>query len=139
MIGLVAELTGKVEYAQAAKENAEVELAEVKVQVSSKDKDLAAKDIEIAELKRRLREQVDKSESLEIDLEAEKRKAAFAEEAKQKAEEARAISSSALNVAQNNYAEAQGIVDTLVSEAEWMRGRGVVLVLFSSLYFGFIC
>ncbi|MFS8021278.1 hypothetical protein Hanom_Chr16g01425561 [Helianthus anomalus] len=100
----------------------------MKAQLSGKDKDLTAKDVEIAELKRRLREQVDKSESLEIDLEVEKGKAAFAEEAKQKAEEAHVISSAALNVAQNNYSKAQGIVDTLVSEAELMRGRGVVLM-----------
>ncbi|XP_035830832.1 myosin-6-like [Helianthus annuus] len=131
--GNVTELTGKVEDAQAAKEQAE---AELKAQVSSKDKDLAAKDVEIAELKRRLREQVDKSESLEIDLEAEKSKAASAEEARQKAEEARAISSSTLNVAQNNYAEVQRIVDTLASEAEWMRGRGLVLMANSILNAG---
>ncbi|XP_021985851.1 stress response protein NST1-like [Helianthus annuus] len=56
-----------------------IELAEVKAQLSGKAKDLIAKDVEIAELKRRLQEQVDKSESLEIDLEAEKGKAAFAE------------------------------------------------------------
>ncbi|KAJ0726329.1 hypothetical protein HanPI659440_Chr12g0469051 [Helianthus annuus] len=129
--GNVVELTRKLEDAQAAKENAEVELADVKSQLSRKDKDLVAKDVEIAELKRRLREQVDKSESLEIDREAEKSKAASAEEARQKAEEACAISSTALNVVQNNYAEVQGIVDTLSSEAEWMHGRGIVLVFFS--------
>ncbi|KAL9996672.1 hypothetical protein Hdeb2414_s0001g00008211 [Helianthus debilis subsp. tardiflorus] len=126
----VTELKRKVEDAQAAKEQAE---AELKAQVSSKDKDLAAKDVEIAEFKRRLRKQVDKSESLEIDLEAESSKAASAEEARQKAEEARAISSYALNIAQNNYAEVQGIVDTLASEAEWMRGRGLVLMANSIL------
>ncbi|KAM0022063.1 hypothetical protein Hdeb2414_s0023g00624321 [Helianthus debilis subsp. tardiflorus] len=71
------------------------------------DKDLVAKDVEIAELKRRLQEQVDRSESLEIDLEVEKGKAASAEEAKQKAEEARNVSTAALNVAQNNYSEVQ--------------------------------
>ncbi|MFS7913647.1 hypothetical protein Hanom_Chr02g00144141 [Helianthus anomalus] len=102
--------------------------ADFKAPISNKDKDLAAKDVEIAELKRRLQEQVDKSESLEIDLEAKKSKAASAEEASRKAEEARAIRSSALNVAQNNFAEVQGIVDTLASEAEWMRGRGLVLL-----------
>ncbi|KAJ0475614.1 hypothetical protein HanRHA438_Chr13g0581541 [Helianthus annuus] len=117
----------------AAKEQAE---AELKTQVSSKDKDLAAKDVEIAELKRRLQEQVDKSESLEIDLVAERSKAASAEEAKQKAEEARAITSSALNVAQNNYAKVQGIVDTLASETEWRRGRGLVLMANSILNAG---
>ncbi|KAJ0455186.1 hypothetical protein HanIR_Chr15g0748351 [Helianthus annuus] len=76
------------------------------------------------------------SESLEIDLEAEKGKAASAEEARQNAEEARAISSYALNVAQNNYSEVQGIVDTLVSEAEWLRGRGLVLMANSILNAG---
>ncbi|KAJ0945202.1 hypothetical protein HanPSC8_Chr03g0125521 [Helianthus annuus] len=99
----------------------EVELSEAKVQLSTKDKDLQAKDVEIAELKRRLDEQIDRCESLEIDLEAEKVKAIDAEEA-------RAVSTAALNVAQTNYSEAQGIVDTLVSEAEWMRTRGIVLV-----------
>ncbi|XP_021971090.2 uncharacterized protein LOC110866045 [Helianthus annuus] len=120
----VADLTSKVEEAQgerAAKQQMEVELTEAKVQLSNKDKDLHAKDVEIAELKRRLNEQIDRCESLEIDLEAEKVKAADAEEA-------RAVSTAALNVAQTNYSETQGIVDTLVSEAEWMRTRGVVLV-----------
>ncbi|MFS8023082.1 hypothetical protein Hanom_Chr16g01447311 [Helianthus anomalus] len=76
--GNVAELTGIVEDMQAAKEHVEIELGEVKAQVVSKDKDLTAKDVEIVELKRRPREQVDKSESLEIDLEAEKGKVASA-------------------------------------------------------------
>uniref|UniRef100_A0A251RRB2 Putative hemagglutinin, stalk n=1 Tax=Helianthus annuus TaxID=4232 RepID=A0A251RRB2_HELAN len=131
--GQVTDLKKKVGDAQAAKEQAE---AELKAQIFGKDRDLAAKDVEIAELKRRLQEQVEKSESLEIDLEADKSKAATAEEAKQKAEEARAISSSALNVAQNNYAEVQGIVDTLASEAEWLRGRGLVLMANSILNAG---
>ncbi|MFS7909210.1 hypothetical protein Hanom_Chr01g00092021 [Helianthus anomalus] len=56
-----ATLTKKVEDVKADKE---------RVEVASKDKDLHAKDVEIAELKRKLREQTDKSESLEIDLEA---------------------------------------------------------------------
>ncbi|KAF5801759.1 hypothetical protein HanXRQr2_Chr06g0251781 [Helianthus annuus] len=106
-----------------------VELADVKLQLSNKDKDLRAKDVEIAELKRRLNDQVDKCESLEIDLAAEKVKAGTAEEA-------RDVSTAALNVAQTNYSEAQGIVDTLVSEAEWMRNRGVVLVANSVLNAG---
>ncbi|XP_022024187.1 caldesmon-like [Helianthus annuus] len=128
----IVELTAKVEDAQAAqvaKQQIEVELADVKLQLSSKDKDLQAKDVEIAELKRRLNDQVDRCESLEIDLEAEKVKAATAEEA-------RAVNTAALNVAQTNYSEAQGIVDTLVSEAEWMRSRGVVLVANSILNTG---
>ncbi|KAF5797463.1 hypothetical protein HanXRQr2_Chr07g0280831 [Helianthus annuus] len=77
--GQVAELTWKVKDGQTTKERIE---AELKAQVSSKDKDLAAKDVEIAELKRRLQEQTDKSEPLEIDLEAERVKAATVEEAK---------------------------------------------------------
>ncbi|XP_021989416.1 caldesmon-like [Helianthus annuus] len=128
----IAELTARVEDAQAAqvaKQQIEVELADVKVQLSGKDKDLQAKDVEIADLKRRLNDQIDRCESLEIDLEAEKVKAATAEEA-------RAVSAAALNVAQTNYSEAQGIIDTLVSEAEWMRGRGVVLVANSILNTG---
>ncbi|KAJ0591846.1 hypothetical protein HanHA300_Chr03g0078031 [Helianthus annuus] len=125
-----ATLTKKVEGVEADKERVE---AELKAKVASKEKDLHAKDVEIAELKRRLREQTDKSESLEIDLEAEKVKAATAEEAKQWADEARDISTSTLNVAQNNYAEAQSIVDKLVSESEWMRNRGVVLMANSIL------
>ncbi|KAJ0643694.1 hypothetical protein HanOQP8_Chr16g0603391 [Helianthus annuus] len=121
----ITTLTKKVEDVGEDKECIE---AELQAQVASRDKDLHAKDVEIAELKRRLRKQTNKSESLEIDLEAERVKAATAEEPKQKAEEARDISTSALNVAQNNYSEAQGIVDTLVSEAEWMRNRGVALM-----------
>ncbi|MFS7959131.1 hypothetical protein Hanom_Chr08g00687041 [Helianthus anomalus] len=130
--GKVADLNAKVDDAQAAKiakQQIEVELADTKVQLASKDKDLQAKDVEIAELKRRLNEQIDKCESLEIELEAEKVKAATTEEA-------RAVSTAALNVAQTNYSEAQGIVDTLVSEAEWMRTRGVVLVANSILNAG---
>ncbi|KAM0038712.1 putative microtubule-associated protein 7 family [Helianthus debilis subsp. tardiflorus] len=128
----VADLTSKLEEAhgeKAAKQQMEVELFQGRVQLSNKDKDLQAKDVEIAELKRRLNEQIDKCESLEIDLEAEKVKAADAEEA-------RAVSTAALNVAQTNYSEAQGIVDTLVSEAEWLRTRGVVLVANSILNAG---
>ncbi|KAJ0462682.1 hypothetical protein HanRHA438_Chr16g0789101 [Helianthus annuus] len=80
-----ATITKKVEDIEADKEHVE---AELKAQVASKDKDLHVKDVEIAELKRRLREQTDKSESLEIDLEAERVKAATAEEAKQRVDEA---------------------------------------------------
>ncbi|KAM0040740.1 hypothetical protein Hdeb2414_s0012g00397621 [Helianthus debilis subsp. tardiflorus] len=123
-------LMKKVEDFEADKERAE---AELKAQVASKDKDLHAKDVETAELKRRLCEQTDKSESLEIDLEAEWVKAAIAEEANQKADEAHDISISALNVAQNNYAEAQSIIDTLASEAEWMRGIGNAFELDASV------
>ncbi|KAJ0539894.1 putative intermediate filament, rod domain, coil 1B [Helianthus annuus] len=118
----IATLKGKVKEFEADKGRVEAELT---TQVASKDKELAAKDVEIAELKRRLFEAPDMNESLEIDLEAERVKAETAEEAKKKAEEARDISTSALNVAQNNYVEAQTIVDTLVSESEWMRSGGI--------------
>ncbi|KAJ0538818.1 hypothetical protein HanHA300_Chr08g0279261 [Helianthus annuus] len=100
-----ATLTKKVENAEADKDRVE---AELKAQVASRDKDLHAKDVEIAELKRRLCEQTDKSESLEIDLEAERVKAATAEEDKQKADEAREISTSSLNGAQNNSSSLNG-------------------------------
>ncbi|KAJ0430095.1 hypothetical protein HanHA300_Chr17g0665031 [Helianthus annuus] len=126
----IATLKGKVEEAQVDKGRVEVELNAL---VANKDKDLATKDVEIAELKRRLFEARDKNESLEIDLEAERVKVDTTEEAKKKAEEARDISTSTLNVSQNNYAEAQSIVDTLVSESEWMRGRGVAAIANSIL------
>ncbi|MFS7999720.1 hypothetical protein Hanom_Chr12g01169761 [Helianthus anomalus] len=100
----IATLKGRVEEAQADKEHVE---AELNARVENRDKDLAAKD---------------------IDLEAEKVKAETAKEAKNAAVEARDISTSALNVAQNNYAKAQTIVDTLVSESEWMRSRGVAAI-----------
>ncbi|MFS7915730.1 putative intermediate filament, rod domain, coil 1B [Helianthus anomalus] len=81
----IATLKKKVEDVEGDKEHVE---AELKAQVASKDKDLKAKDNEIAELKHRLHEAIDKNESLEIDLEAERVKAATAEEAKQRADEA---------------------------------------------------
>ncbi|KAF5778300.1 hypothetical protein HanRHA438_Chr12g0557251 [Helianthus annuus] len=71
------------------------------------------------------RERVE-NKSLEISLAAEKVKA-------DTVEEARKISTSALNVAQTNYAEAQSIVDTLLSDSEWMREHGVAYVANSIL------
>ncbi|KAM0061670.1 hypothetical protein Hdeb2414_s0004g00138891 [Helianthus debilis subsp. tardiflorus] len=126
----VATLKGKVEEAQADRERVEVELS---ARIVNKDKDLSVKDVEIAELKHRLFEAHEKSESLEINLETERVRADTAEEAKKAVIEACDISTSTLNVAQNNYAEAQSIVDTLVSESEWMRNRGVAAVNFPSL------
>ncbi|MFS7938178.1 hypothetical protein Hanom_Chr05g00436351 [Helianthus anomalus] len=76
-----------------------IKIAKLNARMVNKDKDLAAKDVEIVELKRRLFEAHDKNESLEIDLKAERVKAETAEEAKKKAEEARDISTSALNMA----------------------------------------
>ncbi|KAJ0836614.1 hypothetical protein HanRHA438_Chr16g0768991 [Helianthus annuus] len=119
--------------------NLEVEIVtlkgkvELNAQIVNKNKDLASKDVEIAELKRRLFGAHEKSESLEIDLAAEKVKDDTTEKARKAAEEARNISTSALNVVQNKYAEAQSIVDTLVSESEWMRNQGVAAVANSIL------
>ncbi|KAF5802318.1 hypothetical protein HanRHA438_Chr06g0267331 [Helianthus annuus] len=126
----IATMKGKVEESQADKERVE---AELNVRGENRDKDLAAKDVEIAELKRRLFEAHEKNESLEIDLEAERVKAETAKEAKIADVEARDNSTSALNVAQNNCAEAQTIVDTFVSESEWMRSRGVTAIANSIL------
>ncbi|KAJ0764971.1 hypothetical protein HanPI659440_Chr08g0298241 [Helianthus annuus] len=128
------QMYGKVEEAQADRERVEVEL---NAQIVNKNKDLAAKDVEITELECRLYEAHEKSESLEIDLAAEKVKADTAEEARKAAEEAGNISTSALNVAQNNYAEAQSIVDTLVSESEWMRNHGIAAVSVSFFALGY--
>ncbi|MFS7945686.1 hypothetical protein Hanom_Chr06g00527141 [Helianthus anomalus] len=50
-----------------------------------------------------------------MDLEAKMEKAETAEEAKKAGVETRDISTSALNVAQNNYVVAQTIMETLVS------------------------
>ncbi|MFS7953663.1 hypothetical protein Hanom_Chr07g00621281 [Helianthus anomalus] len=105
----VASLKDKYEEAKSDRERAEI---------LSKDRDLAGKDAEIAELKHKLFEAQEKNDSLEIDLAAEKVKV-------DTAKEARKISTSALNVAQTNYVEAQTIVDSLLSDSEWMREHGV--------------
>ncbi|KAJ0744787.1 hypothetical protein HanPI659440_Chr10g0391631 [Helianthus annuus] len=91
-----------------------------------KDKDLAGKDVEIAELKRRLRESQEmleaekqKGESLEIDLTTERVKA-------ESAEEARKVSQAALNVAQDNYAEVQSTVEPLINNLDWLQNYGIV-------------
>ncbi|KAJ0434803.1 hypothetical protein HanOQP8_Chr17g0670651 [Helianthus annuus] len=107
----ITTLKGKVEEVQADKDRVEAELN------ACKDKELATKDVEIAELKRQVFEAHDKNESLEIDLEAERVKADTAEEAKKKAEEARDMSTSALNMAKNNYAEAQTIIANSILNA----------------------
>ncbi|MFS7977272.1 hypothetical protein Hanom_Chr10g00902091 [Helianthus anomalus] len=99
----------------------------------NKDKDLSMKDMEIVELKRRLFKAHEKSESLEIDLEAKRVTADTAKEAKKAVVVAHDNSTSTLNVAKNNYVEAQSIVDTLVSESEWMRNRGVAAIANSML------
>ncbi|KAJ0561287.1 hypothetical protein HanHA300_Chr06g0221191 [Helianthus annuus] len=76
----VVSLNEKIEEAKSDRE---------RVEILSKDRDLAGKDAEIAE----------KNESLEIDLATEKVKADTAEEARKATEEARQISTSTFNVA----------------------------------------
>ncbi|MFS7911574.1 hypothetical protein Hanom_Chr02g00119751 [Helianthus anomalus] len=121
---------GKIEEAKSDRECAEVNL---NAQIVSKKQGFSSMDVEIAELKRRIFEAHEKNEFLKIDLAAEKVKADIAEEARKAVEEARNISTSSLNVAQNNYAEAQSIIDTLVSEFECMRNHGVAAVANSIL------
>ncbi|KAM0014046.1 hypothetical protein Hdeb2414_s0039g00735651 [Helianthus debilis subsp. tardiflorus] len=104
----VASLKEKYEEAKTDRERAEI---------LSKDRDLAGKDAEIAELKRSLFEAQEKNESLEIDLATEKVKVDTAEEARKAAEETRKISISALNVAHTNYVEAQSIVANSILNA----------------------
>ncbi|KAM0003136.1 hypothetical protein Hdeb2414_s0017g00503011 [Helianthus debilis subsp. tardiflorus] len=74
----IATLKGKVEEVQADKDRVEAELN------ARKDKELAAKDVEIAKLKHRFFEAHHKNESLEVDLEAERVKFETAEERRRK-------------------------------------------------------
>ncbi|MFS7947863.1 hypothetical protein Hanom_Chr06g00553181 [Helianthus anomalus] len=106
-------------------ERVEILQVELSKQIISKDKDLAGKDVEIVELQRRLREvqegleaERQKSDSLEIDLAAEKVKA-------ETAEEARKVSHEALNIAKGNYTEVQLTVDPLIIDLGWMQHYGV--------------
>ncbi|KAJ0821503.1 hypothetical protein HanPSC8_Chr16g0721001 [Helianthus annuus] len=91
---------------------------ELKQQLVSKDRDMAGKDVENAELKHPLRESQGKAESLEIDLEAEKQKA-------ETADEARKVTQVALDIAQDNYAEVQSTFEPLVNNLEWLQQYGV--------------
>ncbi|MFS7904542.1 hypothetical protein Hanom_Chr01g00037331 [Helianthus anomalus] len=59
--------------------------------------------------------------SLEIDLEVEKQKA-------ESAVEVRKVSQAALDVAQDNYAEVQSVVELLVNNSEWLRQYGIAHV-----------
>ncbi|KAJ0780539.1 hypothetical protein HanPI659440_Chr06g0238911 [Helianthus annuus] len=113
------------EEAKSHRERVEVLQVELSNQIISKDKDLADKDVEIAELKRRLREaqesleaEKQKSDSMEINLAVEKVKV-------ETVEEARKVSLAALNVAQENYAEVQSTVEPLISDLGWMQHYGV--------------
>ncbi|KAM0017748.1 hypothetical protein Hdeb2414_s0027g00691531 [Helianthus debilis subsp. tardiflorus] len=98
-----------------------------------KDKDLAGKDVEIAELKRRLRESQEtleaekqKGKSLEIDLMAERVKA-------ESAKEARKVSQAALNVAQDNYVEVQSTMEPLINNLDWLQNYGIAHIANSIL------
>ncbi|KAJ0622909.1 hypothetical protein HanIR_Chr01g0025901 [Helianthus annuus] len=106
---------------------------DLNAQILSKDMDLAGKDAEIAELKRRLFKAQEKNESLEIDLAQRRLKRILPKKRARPPREARKISTSALNVAQTNYAEAQSIVDTRLDDSEWMQNNGVAYVANSIL------
>ncbi|MFS7966201.1 hypothetical protein Hanom_Chr09g00771071 [Helianthus anomalus] len=100
----------------------------------SKDKDLAGKDVEIAELQRRMRKaqenleaEKQKSDSLEINLAAEKVKA-------ETAEEARKVSQAALNVTQDNFSEVQATVEPLITDLGWLQHYGAAHIENSILY-----
>ncbi|MFS7950296.1 hypothetical protein Hanom_Chr07g00581601 [Helianthus anomalus] len=89
-------------------------------QLVSKDRDMTGKDAEIAELKRRLRESQEKVDSLEIDLEAENKA--------ESAIESRNVSQAALDVAPDNYAKMQPIVEPIDPRA-LSQQLGVVAVI----------
>ncbi|KAJ0539635.1 hypothetical protein HanHA300_Chr08g0288631 [Helianthus annuus] len=120
----------KYEEAKSHRERVEVELSQQSI---SKDKDLAGKDVEIAKLLRGLREvqeslkaERQKSDSIEIDLTAEKVKA-------ETADEAHKASQAALNVAQENYAEVESTVEPLITDLGWLQHYGVAYVANSIL------
>ncbi|MFS7981506.1 hypothetical protein Hanom_Chr10g00951731 [Helianthus anomalus] len=106
-------------------ERVEVLQVELEQKLIVKDKDLAGKDVEIAELKRRLHESQEtleaekqKGKSLEIDLMAERVKA-------ESAKEARMVSQMALNVAQDNYVEVQSTMGPLINNLDWLQNYGI--------------
>ncbi|MFS8003739.1 hypothetical protein Hanom_Chr13g01217441 [Helianthus anomalus] len=101
---------------------------ELEEQLVSKDRYMVGKDVEIVELKCRLREsekelegEKQKAESLEIDLEAERLKS-------ESAEEARKFIQAAIDVAQDKYAEVQATVEPFVNYLEWLQQYGIVHV-----------
>ncbi|MFS7964017.1 hypothetical protein Hanom_Chr08g00745151 [Helianthus anomalus] len=65
----------RYEAAKMHRERAEQNQEELRQLLVSKDRDMAIKDVEISELKHRLRESQEKVDSLEIDIEAEMQKA----------------------------------------------------------------
>ncbi|KAJ0540799.1 hypothetical protein HanRHA438_Chr09g0377341 [Helianthus annuus] len=91
---------------------------ELKKQLVSKDRDMAGKDAEIVELQRHLRESQEKNKSLKVDLEVERVTA-------ETAEEAHKVSQAGLNVAQENYAQTQSMIEPLVNNSEWLQHYGI--------------
>ncbi|MFS7892063.1 hypothetical protein Hanom_Chr00s000494g01646021 [Helianthus anomalus] len=83
---------------------------------------MAGKDVEIAELKRRLCESQEKVDSLEIDFKVEKLRADGAVEARE--------------ISQDNYAEIQSTVEPLVNNLEWLQQYGIAHI--SYLLFLFV-
>ncbi|MFS7893787.1 hypothetical protein Hanom_Chr00s001107g01674271 [Helianthus anomalus] len=71
-------------------------------------------------------EVLQKGESLEIYLEAEKLKS-------ESVEEAHKVSQTALNVAQDNYAEVQTTIEPLFNNLDWLQNNGIVHVANSIL------
>ncbi|MFS7912594.1 hypothetical protein Hanom_Chr02g00131791 [Helianthus anomalus] len=120
----------KDKYEEAKSHRERVELSQ---QIISKYKDLADKDVEIAELQGHLREVHEtleaerrKSDSLEINLAAEKVKA-------ETMEEAHKVRQVALNVAQENDVEVQSKVEPLITDLGWLQHYGVAYVANSIL------
>ncbi|KAF5795121.1 hypothetical protein HanRHA438_Chr08g0347381 [Helianthus annuus] len=110
----------KYEEARLHQECVEVLEVELEQELIDRNKDLACKDVIIAELQRRLRESQEtleaekqKGDSLEIGLAAEKVKA-------ETAEEAHKVSQATLNVAQDNYVEVRLIVEPLINNLHWL-------------------
>ncbi|KAJ0577315.1 hypothetical protein HanPSC8_Chr05g0210721 [Helianthus annuus] len=116
-----ADFEERYEAAKVHRECAEQNQEKLRQQLVSKDRDMASKDAEILELQCRLRESQEKVDSLEIDLEAEKQKA-------ESVVEARKVSQAALDVAYDNYAEVQAVVEHLVNDSEWLQQYGIAYV-----------
>ncbi|KAM0066732.1 hypothetical protein Hdeb2414_s0002g00052481 [Helianthus debilis subsp. tardiflorus] len=122
----------KERYEEAKSHRVRVEVLQVELsqQLIGKDKDLAGKDVEIAELQHLLHEaqenleaEKQKNDSLEIDLAAERVKAETEEEACK-------VSQAALNVAQDNYSEVQAIAEPLITDL----GGFNIMVLYCKFY-----
>ncbi|KAF5756378.1 hypothetical protein HanXRQr2_Chr17g0813951 [Helianthus annuus] len=125
-----ADFRDRYEEAQSHRECVEVDLS---AQIISKYRDLAGKDAEIANLKRRLHEAQEGLEAEKKILEAERQKTDSLEinlvAEKVKAE----VSLAALNVALENYAEVQSTVESLLSDCEWMQNFGIAHITSSIL------